>query len=204
MDFLNLEFDLPDPQDFCRLVAEMHQNSVSPTGMFGFDLPTCHGKNIQPNNWTPSWISCFTEVLSAFYDEDMKANGSWPAYEQAFDILRSEVIPKILDPLQADGRELKPCLAHGDLWEGNTGIDVETGSPVVFDASCMYAHNEYDLGMWRRELVGFAQPYFSQYRMRIPPSEPVDQWDDRNRLYSIKFNLSHSSHFPRVTTSRDQ
>ncbi|TLD12169.1 uncharacterized protein PgNI_03546 [Pyricularia grisea] len=69
---------------------------------------------------------------------------------------------------EADGQGLKPCLANGDL----------------FDAFCLYAHNEYDLGMWIRELAGFSKPYFDQYMKQMPRSEPVEQWDDRNRLYS--------------------
>ncbi|KAG7147265.1 Protein-ribulosamine 3-kinase like protein [Verticillium longisporum] len=94
--------------------------------------------------------------------------------------------PALLDPLQSHGRILKPCLVHGDLWEENAGVNIDTQQPVVFDLSCMYAHNEYDLGMWRREVIRFGQPYFRQYLMRMPPSEPASQWDDRNRLYSIK------------------
>ncbi len=32
-----------------------------------------------------------------------------------------------LEPLQSNGRVLKPCLVHGDLWEENTATDLETG-----------------------------------------------------------------------------
>ncbi|KAJ2899240.1 uncharacterized protein MKZ38_003340 [Zalerion maritima] len=203
MEFLDIKITMPEPARFCRLVSEMHHKSVSPTGMFGFEVPTCHGKNMQPNSWTPSWRACFTELITKFFDEEIKVNGPWPEYEKAFESLTTKVIPHLLDPLQAKGRTLKPCLIHGDLWEENTGVDIETGHPVVFDASCFYAHNEYELGMWRREIIRFGQPYFRHYMLRFPPSEPTEQWDDRNRLYSLVFNISHSSHFPGAANSRN-
>lgn len=105
--------------------------------------------------------------------------------------LVSEVVPQLLEPLQSDGRVLKPCLVHGDLWEANTGLNSKTGLPVVFDASVMYAHHEFELGMWRADNVRFDEPYYSQYLEHISRSEPVEQFDDRNRLYSIKFKIAH-------------
>ncbi|KAL8657877.1 MAG: hypothetical protein Q9226_001474 [Calogaya cf. arnoldii] len=94
-------------------------------------------------------------------------------------------------PDTANGRVLKPSLVHGDLWEENAAINLSTGEPVVFDASAFYAHNEYELGTWRRETIKFSRSHFNQYRRNIPPSEPIEQWDDRIKLYSLKFNLAH-------------
>ncbi|KAF3798286.1 hypothetical protein GCG54_00015265 [Colletotrichum gloeosporioides] len=48
---------------------------------FSFQIPTCHGKNLQLNKWTSSWTECFSALMEVFYEEDMKANGSWPEYE---------------------------------------------------------------------------------------------------------------------------
>ncbi|EGY22787.1 uncharacterized protein VDAG_04225 [Verticillium dahliae VdLs.17] len=186
MEFLNMRPTMPNPVVFCHLIAEVHQKSVSPNGMFGFPVPTCQGRIIQGNVWTSSWRECYHALITEAYDEAMKINGPWAEFEAAFARLRRYVIPALLDPLQSHGRILKPCLVHGDLWEENAGVNIDTQQPVVFDPSCMYAHNEYDLGMWRREVIRFGQPYFRQYLMRMPPSEPASQWGDRNRLYSIK------------------
>lgn len=131
-------------------------------------------------------------------------NGPWPEYEKAFEQLKTQVIPQILDPLQADGQILKPCLVHGDLWEGNVGVDINTGDPVIFDPSVMYAHHEYELGMWRRDVVKFKQQYIKQYQILVEPSEPKEQGDDRNRLYSIKFNMGHVASFPNCTTMKNR
>jgi protein-ribulosamine 3-kinase len=58
--------------------------------------------------------------------------------------------------------------------------------------------------MWRREIIKFGQPYFSQYLRHFRPSEPVEQWDDRIRLYSIKFNLAHMIGWPGAPVVRGQ
>ncbi|KAF5005776.1 hypothetical protein FDECE_7786 [Fusarium decemcellulare] len=197
MDFLDLRMVLPDPSTFSLLVSDIHKKSQSPTGKFGFHVPTCHGKHIQPNDWDESWCHYFTRLLTIFFDIDLDVNGPWKEYENAFEILKTKVVPALLEPLQAGGRVLKPCLVHGDLWEENTGMNVETHQPVAFDASVFYAHNEYELGMWRREEIRIGNPhikqYIKQYLRRFPPSEPGMQCDDRILLYSIKFNLAHSS-----------
>ncbi|KAJ9160626.1 hypothetical protein NKR19_g3084 [Coniochaeta hoffmannii] len=193
MEFLDLNMGMPDPATFAGLVASLHQESDSPTGKFGFHLPNCHGKIVQANTWDSSWSRYFTRLLISFLEADMATNGPFnPDYLPAFETLRVHVIPRLLEPLQADGRVLKPSLVHGDLWEGNVGTSAGTGNPVVYDASAFYGHHEYELGMWRRDAIAFDRPYFEHYLVRLPPSEPVDEWDDRNRLYSIKFNLAHS------------
>ncbi|KAI1858213.1 hypothetical protein JX265_010881 [Neoarthrinium moseri] len=204
MDYIDLKMALPDPERFCQILADMHQKSESPTGKFGFVVPTCHGKNIQPNNWDGSWCKYFTRLITAFFDIDINVNGPWREYEEAFSILKTLVIPQILEPLQENGLILKPCLVHGDLWDENTGVDIDRGQPVVYDASAMYAHNEYELGMWRRDVIKIGDAHFEQYLRHLPPSEPVHQWDDRNVLYSLKFSLAHSSAWPGSTATREK
>jgi fructosamine-3-kinase len=36
--------------------------------------------------------------------------------------LLKKVIPRLLDPLETDGRSIKPVLLHGDLWLGNVSF----------------------------------------------------------------------------------
>ncbi|KAH9893009.1 Fructosamine kinase-domain-containing protein [Xylariomycetidae sp. FL2044] len=217
MDFLDLapQIDITSPpagaDRFCARLAELHRQSASPTGMFGFASPTCHGKNVQANAWDPSWSAFFTDLIAAFYAEDVRVNSvvdPRPDLDAAFATLTAQTIPRLLEPLQAGGRVLKPCLVHGDLWEENTGVRKCEGDgddePVVFDASAMYAHNEYEIGMWRREVVRFDRSYVEEYLRRCPPSEPAAQWEDRHRLYSIKFNLGHSISWPGSTRLRQE
>ena len=40
----HMNHGLPAPDKFCTRIAEIHRNSESPTGKFGFQVPNCHGK----------------------------------------------------------------------------------------------------------------------------------------------------------------
>ncbi len=57
-------------------------------------------------------------------------------------IILDKVIPRLLRPLETEGRNIQPRIVHGDMWDGNTSVDATTDKPVIFDASGMYAHNE--------------------------------------------------------------
>lgn len=191
MEFVELGPEVLEPQDFCRLLAQLHTMSISPTGKFGFHQVTFQGPNPQNTNWESSWCTYFTKLLTEWLDREVSLSGPQPEYEATYKEFVKDIVPQILEPLQSDGRSLKPCLIHGDLWEENTGLNLETGIPVVFDACVMYAHNEMELGMWRNGHYRFGKPYFRQYLNLMPPSEPVEQFDDRNRLYAMKYTLSH-------------
>ena len=107
------------------------------------------------------------------------------------------VVPRLLGALEADGRKIKPCLIHADLWEGNIGTEHGTGRIIIFDSCGFYAHNELELGQWRcnhRHLR--AKPYKREYLRHFPASEPVEKWDDRNRLYSLNEQIMYSAHVP--------
>lgn len=52
------------------------------------------------------------------------------------------VVPRLLRPLETGGRQIKPSLVPGHLYSGNVSIDAENGRPVLYDAACLYAHNE--------------------------------------------------------------
>ena len=114
--------------------------------------------------------------------EDVKRNGSWPDLEDPGARLVSHVIPRLIGALETEGRSVKPCLIHGDLWEGNTGTLDETGDIVLFDAGSYYApHNKVN-----------SKVYTDAYRKHHADSEPAREWDDRNRLYSTYYDIVHS------------
>ncbi len=196
MEFLELGPDLVEPPDFCRLIAQLHEMSVSPTGKFGFHQSTFQGPSLQNTTWESNWCTYFTRLMTEFFEREIAQNGPQPDYEAAYKKFAQEVVPQILEPLQSDGRVLKPSLIHGDLWDENAALNLKTGLPVVFDASAMYAHNEMELGMWRADRYRFGKTYFRQYLSYVSPSEPVEQFDDRNRLYSIKYTLAHGEGWP--------
>ncbi|KAH9905312.1 Fructosamine/Ketosamine-3-kinase [Xylariomycetidae sp. FL2044] len=199
MDFLYFVVDEhPSPDMVGRLVSELHKKTAgtSPNGQFGFYVPTCHGKVVQPNQWDTNWSRYFSNLLTVFYDVDMAVNGSFPAYEEAFAIVKQDVIPRLLGALQSEGRVLKPCLVHGDLWHPNIGLSKETDEPMIYDPALFYGHNEFEIGMWNTTFVEFGKPYREIYVEYYGRSEPTAEWDDRNRLYSMFFHISHSAHWP--------
>lgn len=195
--FLLVEFKdfvpdtMPDPVRLGARVAAMHQSPAarSPTGTFGFPVQTFDGSRTQAVDWDPSWTSFFSKLLVKAYEHDTKANGVWPDLDAAYRRVQTHLIQRLIGALEAGGRRVEPVLIHGDMWDGNVGTEKGTGDPWIFDCAAYYGHNE----MERHQLK--AEAYSREYLRNCDPSEPKDEWDDRNRLYSAKTNFMHSACF---------
>lgn len=149
----------------------------------------------------------------------------WPEFDQVGELVVSKVVPALLLPLQTGGRSIKPCLVHGDCWDGNTATG-EDGRALFFDVASFYAHNEYDLGDWRAPRHALSDPaYTDAYKSLVPVSEPgqyslslpytlqgkrninnlfgsisqVEDWDSRNLLYSLTWNICNALFVPNST-----
>ncbi|CAO1606379.1 hypothetical protein XANCAGTX0491_009877 [Xanthoria calcicola] len=195
-DFHDIDFSAaPDAEHLMSRIADLHRRGKSPTGLFGFPIPTVCGKMERTVIWEKSWAKSFTHQLKDVIKYDSETNGQWVEYDAACQQLIDGVIPRLLGALQSDGREITPALIHGDLWERNIGIDMESGETVLFDPGSTYAHNEMEFGTWRCTWASyFNSPiYMRLYQRHIEPSEPVDEWNDRNRLYSIHPYLNDSA-----------
>ena len=140
--FREMTKDLPSPQNFAACLAALHQNSKSPEGKFGFHVDNYMGNLPLSNEWEESWEKFFTKNMRHTLKLELAAQGPEPDFETLIPILFYKVIPRLLRPLESEGRSVKPSLIHGDLWYANTGIDADTGKTLVFDACCFYAHNE--------------------------------------------------------------
>lgn len=196
-DFIDMSNKLADPVKFCSNLAELHKKSVSPTGKFGFHITTCHGRYPQVVDWDPSWTSFFGKFLKGTMDIDRKINGPWKELDEMQERLLSHVIPRLLGPLESEGRSVKPSLLHTDCWEGNIGTDYETGQIYVFDSGSFYGHNELEISIWRCKRSRMkGRTHLREYLRNFGVSEPVDQFDDRNRLYNLNMNFIHSAHHP--------
>ena len=199
MEFVVMSKTLPCAQDLCARIAAIHRGSVSPEeGCFGFPTPSYLGGFSLPTQWERSWATLFARMLQRLCEFESELHGPWLKDEDSFRTLLSQTVPHLLSPLQRGDRPIKPCLVHGNLSADHIGVNMATGEPVVFSPSPLYAHNEYELGMWRRKIGMFTRSYFQEYQKHIPPSDPVEQWDDRIRLYSIHFNLAYVLSTPRV------
>lgn len=198
LEFKDMTSQLPDPKSFCSELAKLHQTSVSPTGKFGFHIATTHGKLPQYMVWTSSWEAMFRKLLSNLLSLDLNTNGPWKDFQNVYERVLTLVLPLLIGPLESDGRTVKPCLLHGDLWDGNIGTDSKTGQTYIFDASSFYGHNELELGMWRDSHLNRMSwdVYGKEYLRTVGVSEPAYQFDDRNRIYHVKFLMWHSAHHP--------
>ena len=68
----------------------------------------------------------------------------------------------------------------------------------MFDACSFYGHNEYDTGNWRAPRHRLSKRmYIKEYKSRFPVSPPEDDWDARNILYSLTFNIGNTIYIPR-------
>ncbi|KAM0323258.1 hypothetical protein ACHAQA_008849 [Verticillium albo-atrum] len=193
-EFIEMSHEMPDPEQLCSRLARFHLESRSPSGDFGFHITNCVGRVPQTVAWEKSWTVFFARLMEHVLKLDAESNGTWQELDILSRRLLSHVIPRLLDALESDGRKVKPSLIHGDLWEGNIGTSVKGGGICLFDAGTLYAHNEMEIGNWRGNWNRISDPVYTEtYNLHYPKSEPVDEWDDRNRLYSTYYNILFST-----------
>ena len=194
----NNGFVLADPVKLSARLIEMHLKSESPNGQFGFPITTYDGARSQVVDWDPSWTSFFTKLLTEAYRHDTNTNGIWPELDEVFKKVVTQLIPRLIGVMESDGRSIKPSLVHGNLWEGNIGVDQENDDPWIFDASCFYGHHEFEVAIWRAQRHDMREEvYRAQYFKNIGQSDPETEYVDRNVLYSVKTNFMHSACVPR-------
>ncbi|KAI1116129.1 Fructosamine kinase-domain-containing protein [Nemania sp. NC0429] len=188
---------LPDPKMFCAKLAKLHSSHTSPTGKFGFHVVTYNGDLPQYNTWSDSWEAFFEIGFNRVLKIREARAGPSAELDELLQPFFENVIPRLLRPLETGGNTIQPSLVHGDLWCGNAAItDEDTKDGIVFDPSSFWGHNEYELGNWRPERNKFTPKYFDAYHLHIPKSEPKEDYDDRNALYAMRFNLNAATLFP--------
>lgn len=203
-DYHEIDHRPPNPTKLAEKIAELHRVSRSPTGKFGFHVVPYDGKLPLVADWDSSWMSFYGKLLAGVWKLDTQVNGSWKELDAAMKMTLEKVVPRLLGPLESDGRSIKPCLIHGDLWEENIGTDPRTGDLYIFDSCAYYAHHEMAIGMWRVDHHHMkAKEYRNEYFKNFEPDEPVEEYDDRNRLYCIKEKIMYSAHVP-GTKAREQ
>ncbi|QYS93612.1 Protein-ribulosamine 3-kinase [Trichoderma simmonsii] len=198
-NFYEFTGGMPEPTSFCEKLAQLHLSSrpLSPNGHFGFHCKTYNGNLPQENTWSDRWELFFADGLRDVLKIRLKRAGRSLELEALEPALFDKVIPRLLRPLESGGRQIQPSLVHGDLWYGNAGVisgDVEKS--IIYDPSSFWAHNEYELGNWRPRRNKFTSIYFEEYLSHIRPSEPKEDFEDRNALYAVKFNLQAAAIFP--------
>ncbi|KXJ86876.1 Fructosamine kinase-domain-containing protein [Microdochium bolleyi] len=194
MDFHQLSNDIPDPEPFVRLVSELHKNGTAPDGKFGTPWAV-YGADGRRQLYKPTdtWEECFTFMLRRTLRYEIATQGPDTEIETMYATILDKVAPRLLRPLEAEGRTVEPRLCHGDLWDGNVSVDINTGNPIIFDAIPLYAHHEFELCTMRVPYHRMQQAYIDEYVKHARMSEPIEDFDDRLWLYYLYFNSRSSS-----------
>ena len=185
-------------------MARLHSSHTSPEGKFGFHCTTYNGDLPQDNTWFDSWEVFFDNGLRHVLRVREERAGPNAELDELLPSLFDKVIPRLLRPLESDGRKIEPSLVHGDMWCGNVANVEGPEEGIVFDPSSFWAHNECmffpsipsnlglspnhtesdELGNWRPDRNRM-KAYCGEYLSLIPPAEPNCEFDDRNALYSL-------------------
>ncbi|KAK7735769.1 hypothetical protein SLS63_003727 [Diaporthe eres] len=183
--FRNLSDKTLEPTQLAAVLEKLHQTSASPTGKFGFHITTFNGIVPLVNEWCDTWEEFFSRQLRSDIEWEQSIRGPDPEIDEIGAQFFGKVIPRLLRPLQTGGRNIKPVLVHGDLWPGNVQIDRDTQRVILFDSCCCYAHNELDLSMMRESRYHFTGEHASKYLESMRPSQPEEDFDDRNAIYAM-------------------
>ncbi|KAL4973171.1 Fructosamine kinase-domain-containing protein [Aspergillus desertorum] len=168
--------------------------------LFGFYVPTFCGDTKQSNRWCESWAVFYAnERLFTILAASEKRNGKDAGLRSLVEKTADIVVPALLRDghlgydRSGKGQGITPVVVHGDLWSGNADRgrivgsgrkeDEEVGD-VVYDPSACYAHSEYELGIMKM-FGGFGSAFFSEYHKIVPKTEPVEEYEDRIRLYEL-------------------
>lgn len=147
--FVELKKNDPPPVDmFADLIVEMHNKGEVPGGKFGLTYAGYSGSKPQVFPVCDTWEECFTRGLTGTFGAEEATHGSDEEFRELRKQLMEKVIPRLLRPLETEGRKIVPTLVHGDLWDGNVAINAATGTPVIYDPAPLYAHNECGYPVW--------------------------------------------------------
>ncbi|KAK7980695.1 fructosamine-3-kinase [Apiospora arundinis] len=189
-------------QSLAQKLGKLHTTAAPiPEGydqpMFGFPVTTCCGSTPQDNSWKASWAEFYADNrLRGILKAGVQANGADKELAAAVEKTASVVVPRLLGDDHLKG--VRPVIIHGDLWSGNHGrgrIDGQGGAEeVVFDASAVYGHSEYEIGDMKM-FGGFNSAFWTEYLKIVPKAEPKEEWDDRVALYELYHHLNHWTMF---------
>lgn len=197
-------------------LGKLHSTPAPPdpgTGKrrFGFPVPTFCGDTKQPNRFHDSWADFYAnERLMVILEESERRNGKDGGLREMVEQTAQAVVPALLGDghlgydRSGNGEGIVPVVIHGDLWSGNADRgrivgsgrkeDEEEVGEVVYDPSACYGHSEFELGIMKM-FGGFGSTFFSAYHRIVPKTEPVEEYEDRVRLYELYHHLNHHAIF---------
>lgn len=149
MEFVEMLDDpvqkVPGPVAYMAPLSALHMRSMgrSPTGKFGFPVNTRFGSLSQNNDWEDSWEVWWTKHMKMVLAREESIRGPHTRANRAITTaFLGMVLPRYLRPLETEGRSVKPCLCHTDMWPGNVKYKPGRDSVVMYDANALWAHSE--------------------------------------------------------------
>ncbi|KAF1964313.1 Ketosamine-3-kinase [Bimuria novae-zelandiae CBS 107.79] len=208
-DFLNLTSRSASKSSAPSLAAKLAKLHTTPAPtpdgyekpMFGFPVTTCCGDTPQDNSFKSSWADFYANNRLRFIlRRAEKSNGIDKEMHALVETTAAKVVSRLLgDDHLNNGNGVTPVVVHGDLWSGNASVGTigsNDGAPedVVYDSSACYAHSEFELGIMKM-FGGFGGSFLKEYHDLCPKTAPVDEYEDRVKLYELYHHLNHYALF---------
>ncbi|KAJ6785705.1 hypothetical protein PWT90_08713 [Aphanocladium album] len=203
-EYLNLRARAPPLEQFLPIVKQMHQKSVSPTGKFGFHVTPFYGPPPMVVDWTDNWEEFWVREFRSGLKYVQTMRGNDPELGEVAEDFIQKVAARLLRPLQTGGRNIKPSLCHGDLWDGNIQFNVDTQQPIIFDPCSFYGHHEMDFQCMRSPRYIIGQNFIDLYKVKVGASQPSEDFEDRIALYSIRNDLMTAGMWPQWASLVDK
>ncbi len=147
-EFVEMYDDLLSPSAWATAVSTLHVNSMgkSPNGQLGFHVTTHLASVPVDNAWQASWEALWAQQMRGLLDREERVNGPDGELAELKRAFFDEAIPRYLRPLETEGRSVRPCLVHSDLWPGNAKLKKAPSDDgpelCMFDACAYWGHHE--------------------------------------------------------------
>jgi protein-ribulosamine 3-kinase len=147
---------------------------------FGWHRDNCIGATPQPNPPSEDWVSFYRDQrLGHQFDLAKKKGKSFPGSSSLLNNLSFFFVDYLP----------KAALLHGDLWGGNTSVDLK--GPIVYDPASYYGDRETDLA-FTYMFGGFTSSFYQAYEEVYPLDAG---FGIRKILYNLYHELNHFNLF---------
>lgn len=180
----NKEKCLPSAQrQLGKSLAQLHLQGSQES--FGFDVTSFCGTTELNNAWNPNWSDFFkNQRIQPLLNQVAGQN-------KDLDILGKGICSRI-DHWLGD-ISIKPCLLHGDLWNGNWAVRSDK-KPIIYDPASYYGHNEAEFGIMNM-FGGFTTNCFDAYDDETVTHDHIQGRKERLILYEMYHHLNHYAMF---------
>ena len=163
-------------------LASLHKasNSQNPK-KFGWAKDGFIGSEIQKGGWEADWGECFVNLRLL---PQLKNASKWGLHSSTYEKLIVKIIPFLNE------HNPQPSLVHGDLWSGNSGIQIN-GKGVMFDPASWWADREVDIAMTKL-FGGFSDSFYQGYNKIWKIEKGSEKRRDVYNLYHI---INHANIF---------